>query len=740
MNEHTEEQTRRNKRRKTKNTTAPSWESTRHFKSKDEVDKSRAPTAPENKISKGKKTSEKGNTIIFQQPDDQIKLPNTKISKKRTSKNLRKRTRQDLESYAGKLEKFENLKAEVAAMASKLVSNPEEKVGLLSQLRKMAQQAHGKSAALIILTESQLYKDIAPAYRIRSITEKEAEVKVSKEIARLRTFEQSLAKYYQAFVRSCVSAVGWRSGKGAKTEVAKDMMIKRNAACKSLSELIAALPHFNEAETVANAVCSLTQDREEDIRKQSSKALTQVLENAHRSSGQTLQICIQISKQLANLASSKARVVPEEVIVPLINIRFVKFPLLPPSKKSKNEPKKAKRFIKKRRRKPEKEIEGVDEDEIEKDLQEGYAEASTAEIFNSKKQLLDHVCHAYFNVIKVAADSVTPKSDEVNVSKNRTRKPPPALFVVLKGLRHMATFINTSVMESILDALVILVEDGNLPMLVRFRCLSGCYAVLGVHSKAQKADPDSFVRDAQSIDAALYKELSALYGPGTSLKDEEQVTIEAIETIITAGAYREIPAIRRAALSRKLACLCAGLAPTHACTIGLLRAAQTLLAPSLVSPIFKQAANKVDKSDGIDAGVVERYDMKVEDPEITGAERSAAWELSCLHDHFHPTVRQLATKCAMGFCGARLPFTRDNIAIATMQHATAEGGFYPMPQATPTQGIKGRKSSYNARSSNVLKSVLGEEKAMNFLKGDDCIPMDFFISGWKLAQSETNVR
>jgi nucleolar complex protein 3 len=47
-----------------------------------------------------------------------------------------------------------------------------------------------------------VYKDIIPGYRIRPLTEEEQNIKISKEIKKLRGFEQGLLAGYQIYVEN----------------------------------------------------------------------------------------------------------------------------------------------------------------------------------------------------------------------------------------------------------------------------------------------------------------------------------------------------------------------------------------------------------------------------------------------------------------------------------------------------------------------------------------------------------
>lgn len=745
-----EQQPARKRRRRNKPEKVPNWERARTFASQDHEIKA-LPVIQQNgqvkrqsvqrptfsvKAKKKKPTAEPTEREkVPVTPAEQSHIPSS-VNESREERSLsrkRKRTVKSLEDYAKKFEDFETLKTSIAALASRVVAKPEQNVALLKELRNMFHGLKGKAAALVILTESRLYEDIAPSYRIRPITEKEAEVKVSKEVAKLRAYEQTLLSSYQRFVQSCINLSRWRSGGAKETEATRNMAKVRLAACKALAALMQALPHFNEADTIATCVCSLVADRDELVRKQCATALKLVLGDAHRASGQTLNICVLITKQLATVAVGKIHAAPAEVVEPLAEIQFAKFARLPPSKKAKNEPKKSKRFIKKRRRKPETQEETVDETEIERDMKEADAEATPEELYIAKKKLLDYVCHCYFNVIK-AASSRVEKDEDRKESSGRKKKPPLALSPALKGLLRVANFISTDIIEAILGALTPLLETGQLPLMIRFRCLSAAYAVLGMHSRTVQADPDSFTGDTRALDTSLYTALGDLYGRDTPVKDYEYITFDAMESILACVNFREVPPVRCTALGRRLSVLAASSAPTHTCSIGLLRVAQLMLQPALVSPIYPQKMDKTNESTlGIDSGLIQTYDMETNDPESASSERSVAWELAPLMSHFHPAVREIAEQCASGFCGIRLPRTSENILLSTKGYQSAKGGFNPAPKEKPLvpSSKKAKRQGRDFFNDSVLHSVFSDDKEMGgFLNGDGELPEGYFESLW----------
>lgn len=648
----------------------------------------------------------------------------------------RKRKRdKGLESFAVELEAFEVTKANIAAVASKVVADPQGKVGLLRELRDLAFRYKGREAVLVILTESMLYKDIAPAYRIRNISEKEAEIKVSKEVAQLREFEETFLGHYQRFVKSVASVSRWRSGKTRDSQASRGMAKVRRAACTALSELARALPHFNEAESVMAAVTALVTDRDAGVRRESSNALRSVLSDAHRASGATLSVCTLIAKSLAKIAANKASAVPAEAVEPLVAIRFANFARLPKSKKAANARKTSQRFNKKYRRKPQ--ASEADKDaareewELERDLQEGDAAATPTELYGAKKNMLDAVCHAYFNVILSAGQiaEIRTEKEKKGKTNNRTRarKAPPALTASLDGMLRIATFIGSDVIEAILAALTPLLEAERLPLGTRFQCLSAAYAVLGVHSRAQRADPDSFTGDARAMDTCLYAALGNLYGGHTADGAEEDITYDALQAVIASSTHRIVPPRRSAAIARRMALMAASVAPTHGCAVGLLSVAQVLLPPALVSCVFPGKHGMEESGVASEGGLVQDFDMVTDDPDIAGAESSAAWELAATCAHFHPAVRAVSSRCAGGRCGARLPKQTADLVHMARMYSSEEGGFNPPPQ--PSHASAGQKRAHARRpwasleDDEVLKTCIPrDEERSKYVLSDEKLP------------------
>ncbi|CCF60188.1 hypothetical protein KAFR_0J01210 [Kazachstania africana CBS 2517] len=97
-------------------------------------------------------------------------------------------------------EKIIALKEELAEMVEKIMENPEENTQALTRLCKMAESKNSNTCKFSMLALVPIFSSIIPGYRIRPLTDTEKKEKVSKDVARLRNFEQNLVLCYKRYV------------------------------------------------------------------------------------------------------------------------------------------------------------------------------------------------------------------------------------------------------------------------------------------------------------------------------------------------------------------------------------------------------------------------------------------------------------------------------------------------------------------------------------------------------------
>ena len=131
-------------------------------------------------------------------------------------------------------------KEELARLATSINEDPEEHAGAFKALGSIALSRNPTIKKLALATQLAVYKDVIPGYRIRPIAVENQTEKVSKDVKKLRAFEQSLVSSYQAYLKDlAICAKGSR--KGSSEADAAVATVAVNCVCT----LLIAVPHFN---------------------------------------------------------------------------------------------------------------------------------------------------------------------------------------------------------------------------------------------------------------------------------------------------------------------------------------------------------------------------------------------------------------------------------------------------------------------------------------------------------------
>ena len=130
-------------------------------------------------------------------------------------------------------------KEELARVATLISEDPEEHEGAFKIMTQISQSSSPTIQKLGIVTQLAVYQDVIPGYRIRPIAEANVAEKLSKEVRKIRTFEQTLLTSYRTFVGllerlSKFSHEHTDDGRGLR-------VVAISCACT----LLLAVPHFN---------------------------------------------------------------------------------------------------------------------------------------------------------------------------------------------------------------------------------------------------------------------------------------------------------------------------------------------------------------------------------------------------------------------------------------------------------------------------------------------------------------
>ncbi|KAJ5894717.1 hypothetical protein N7495_006408 [Penicillium taxi] len=133
-------------------------------------------------------------------------------------------------------------KEDLARIATSINEDPEENIALFKTMADMVDNPDSPVTVkkLALASQAAVYKDVIPGYRIRPLSEEDMTGKVSKEVRKLRNFEQTLVSGYRNYVNKLAAlAKPGRQAMYQKDNGLKSVAI--NCACSMLQ----AVPHFN---------------------------------------------------------------------------------------------------------------------------------------------------------------------------------------------------------------------------------------------------------------------------------------------------------------------------------------------------------------------------------------------------------------------------------------------------------------------------------------------------------------
>ncbi|KAI1074727.1 nucleolar complex-associated protein 3 [Whalleya microplaca] len=328
-------------------------------------------------------------------------------------------------------------KEELAKIASILNEGLEENVGAFKAMAKIGQSKIPTIQKLTLATQLAVYKDLIPGYRIRPISEDSSlqGEKLSKEVRKSRTYEQSLIAGYQAYVKDLTryAKAGRKHAEGSQGRGIASVAI--TCACT----LLTAVPHFNfRGDLIKILVGKLsTRHVDEDFNKCLQALETLFIEDEE---GRPAMEAVSL---LSKMMRAREYQVNEGVVNLFLHLRLLSEFAGKASKDSVEragpegrKPKAKKEFRTKRERKQLKEQKA-----LQKDMANADALVSHEERDRTQSETLKLVFATYFRILKLRA--------------------PHLMGAVLEGLAKYAHLINQDFFGDLLEALKDLIRHSD---------------------------------------------------------------------------------------------------------------------------------------------------------------------------------------------------------------------------------------------------------------------------------------
>ncbi|KAM6347183.1 nucleolar complex protein 3 homolog isoform 2-T2 [Alca torda] len=513
------------------------------------------------------------------------------------------------EMAAQRRQKLQERKMHIAALASAILSEPDNNIKKLKELRGMLMEQDPNVAVivrkLVMVSLMEIFKDIVPSYKIRPLTEAEKATKVKKETQKLREFEEGLVSQYKFYLENLEQTIkDWKQRKLKKSNVISLKAYKGLAeiAVKCLCELLVALPHFNFHNNIIVLIVPLMNDASKMISELCCEAVKKLFKQdklGYASLG--------VVKVISGLVKGRNYDVRPEVLKVFLHLRIKEVELqkdsedIAPKKKFMTYKEKRKNLSRMQRkwRKAE--------EKLERELLEAEASESKEKKLKLHTETLNIVFVTYFRILKKAQKS-------------------PLLPAVLEGLAKFAHLINVEFFDDLVIVLHSLIASGDLRYRESLHCILSAFHILSGQGDVLNIDPMKFYTH-------LYKTLFSLHAGRSN--DDTEIVLQCLD-VMFAKRRKQVSQQRALAFLKRLSTLALHVLPNS--SVGILATNRVLMQ---IFPKMDLLLDNESQGSGI-------YLPELDEPEHCNAQNTALWELHLLQRHYHPMVRTFAAHLIAG--------------------------------------------------------------------------------------------
>lgn len=361
-------------------------------------------------------------------------------------------------------EKLIQTKEEIAELGSKLIEDPEENIVCLTRLRKMSESKNFMTSQLSILALIPIFKSLAPSYKIRPLTDTEKREKVSREIAKLRNFEQNLVINYKAYIELLTKYLKISySNSMNNNKITSDQLKRGNIALKAATELcLSSLRHFNFREELFTIIIKRLNKKPQHQQDYPIfiKSL-RVLETLLKDDAEHGDITFDIIKIMTKSIKDKKFRVDESVVNVFLSISLLED--YDPNNNNNNKDdhhnttlkpklkKKDRIHLSKKERKARKERK-----EIEEEIQKAEQAITVEQREKYQAQVLKMVLTLYLEILKAGSSS----SQLIDGDGKKTKNDASLLMgAVLEGLSRFGQMSNLDLLGDFLEVLREIMTD-----------------------------------------------------------------------------------------------------------------------------------------------------------------------------------------------------------------------------------------------------------------------------------------
>ncbi|KAA8901325.1 hypothetical protein TRICI_006086 [Trichomonascus ciferrii] len=544
------------------------------------------------------------------------------------------------ESQLSEAERIKQAKELIADTFESLNEDPEENINQLRKLRDLIQRSKlFKIKQLTILALVPIYKNLIPGYRIKPLTDAQKKEKVSKDVRKLRNFEESLLNYYKTYIDQLKDFVK----KGRKTDEGSVRFALANSAITAACELLTSIPHFNFQQDLIEIIVQKLSVKRTD------KAFEKCISTVEKifDADEEGQVSFELVRSMSKMIKGRHYKVDPRVVGSLLHLRLltelaakadlerVEKPQEPKIKK------KDRQHLSKKERKARKERKAIEE---EMRIAENAVSAEERERLQG--QTLKLVFVLYFNILKERSNTLMPAT--------------------LEGLAKFAHLINADFFGDLLEVLRELIQERQQRVIdgeIEFResttreallCVVTAFALLsGQAGESMNLDLSFFINHFYSALFALSLNPDIEFSHKTlrlddplgseqgihqelqrkvDISTETEMVVRAFEAIFFKQKRSNIGRLRVQAFAKRLSITM--LHFPEKSTIASLK-----ILDKMIKKFHTTIPSLFSTDDRVTNGV---FHMDVDEPEHSNPEAATIWEIVLLEKHYDPKIAKAA--------------------------------------------------------------------------------------------------
>ncbi|KAK8545849.1 hypothetical protein V6N13_067111 [Hibiscus sabdariffa] len=527
-------------------------------------------------------------------------------------------------------EAFETKKRKLAELGMALIADPDANIKSLKEMLQFTKDGDQSIVKLGLLSLLAVFKDIIPGYRIRLPTEKELEMKVSKEVKKTRFCESTLLSAYKGYLQKLLAL--------------EKQPIFHHVVVRCVCTLVDAVPHFNYRESLLVAVVRNIGSSDDVVRRLCCSAIKSLFTNEGKHGGEASVEAVRLIAD--HVKAHDCQLHPDSVEV-LMSLSFDD-DLGKPEVQDDNNKMKYKKNKKRKnseesnqlqgndRKKSKKEVIAKMKEEVAADYKSVSYTPDVAERKRMQSETLSAVFETYFRILRHTMQSSEASSEANGNLTSSGSGAHPLLAPCLSGLGKFSHLIDLDYIGDLMNYLKRLAARGsnsdnsaqkmqNLTVSERLRCCIVAFKVM-------RSNLDALNVDLQDFFVQLYN-LVLEYKPG---RDQGEVLAEALKVMLCDDRQHDMQ--KAAAFVKRLATfsLCFGSAESMAALVTLKQLLQRNV----------KCRNLLENDAGggsVSGSIAVKYQPYGSDPSLSGALASVLWELNLLSKHYHPTISTLAS-------------------------------------------------------------------------------------------------